>query len=689
MVITLALAFILLILCVIVILLENQKKKHLQQLIKEKNRKNQKISRVFDIVFQNIHAFVLQIDRDFNVLRTNYFDRTGKANNDSQKKVGDLLCCRNAILSGQCGTHENCLDCLVRREIDKAFRQKRSFSEIEVSLTLMVSQGKYTQCDAQVSGAYMNIDGEENMVLTIHDITELLANKRRNDILQNIVSFTSSVSRIGFASLNLKTSEEIITPEYNLNLEENENEFARQVLRNFNHIHKEDREELLSFMNKAQNGRIDSLSKDVRVLTDEDNWKWIKVFLMQREYSEEKHTNEIYSVSIDINDQKKTELALEEEKEKAEEADQSKSIFLANMSHEIRTPLNAIVGFSELLAAALSQEEKNQYLEILKTNSEMLLQLINDILDMAKIEAGIIEFSYSNVNINVLMSELEKLFRLRLLDNDKVKIYFEPELPSLMLNTDRNRLAQVISNFMSNAIKFTEAGSITLGYKLREAGIYFYVIDTGLGIKKEMLGNVFGRFARFHKEKTGNGLGLSISKTIIEKLGGVIGVDSEYEKGSTFWFILPPNAEIKSQIANDTPQKKEKPDIAEQESTTKEIKKEKTILIAESDEECFRKCESVLSHKYNILWGHNGEEAVSYFLMNPPNLILMNLIMPDISGYEATEAIRQLSSTIPIIALTDSENPEKNKIMNNGFNDLITKPVSPEVLVDKVEAFCK
>ena len=231
---------------------------------------------------------------------------------------------------------------------------------------------------------------------------------------------------------------------------------------------------------------------------------------------------------------------LSEAMEKAEQANQLKSAFLANMSHEIRTPLNAITGFAEILASANTEEEKAQYQEIIKMNADLLLQLVNDILDMSKIEAGTLEFVYTKVDINLLLSDLQQLFQMRVNEaGGNIQIIAEPGLPSCTIETDRNRVAQVLSNFTTNAIKFTQEGNVRIGYKARDTELYFYVTDTGTGIPADKLPEVFGRFVKLNKEKKGTGLGLSISKTIVNKLEGQIGADSVEGKGSTFWFTIP------------------------------------------------------------------------------------------------------------------------------------------------------
>ena len=251
----------------------------------------------------------------------------------------------------------------------------------------------------------------------------------------------------------------------------------------------------------------------------------------------------------DITRLKKAEAELNRAREKAENADRSKSAFLANMSHEIRTPLNAIVGFSELLASASTEEEKAQFLEIVHSNNELLQQLIADILDLSKIEAGTLEFTFSEVDVNQLMFDIEQLFRMRLEDKSAViQIIRQTPPDECVMYTDRNRLQQVVSNFMTNAVKFTDEGSITFGYNRCAEGLYFYVKDTGSGIPEDKGNHIFERFVRVEQNKKGTGLGLAICEMIIRKLGGKIGVESEYGKGSTFWFTLPINGrQIKEQ----------------------------------------------------------------------------------------------------------------------------------------------
>ena len=238
---------------------------------------------------------------------------------------------------------------------------------------------------------------------------------------------------------------------------------------------------------------------------------------------------------------KKQQKELEAARIKAEESDRLKSAFLANMSHEIRTPLNAIVGFSSLLAETDSRSERQEYIKIVQENNELLLQLISDILDLSKIEAGTFNFVYTNVDVNETCTEIIKSMSMKV--SKGVELIFEEPLLECYLYTDKNRFTQVISNFINNALKFTQQGSITLGYEqVSHQKIKFYVRDTGMGIPEEKQKSIFERFVKLNTFVQGTGLGLSICKSIVSQMGGEIGVDSTEGIGSCFWFTHPYHA---------------------------------------------------------------------------------------------------------------------------------------------------
>lgn len=241
----------------------------------------------------------------------------------------------------------------------------------------------------------------------------------------------------------------------------------------------------------------------------------------------------------DISDKKRIEHLMYEVK-KADEANRLKSAFLANMSHEIRTPLNAIVGFSNLLMESDDPEEKQEFAHIISTNNELLLQLINDIIDMAKIESGSLDYVYTQTDINELMEEIESQMKLKN-KSEEVTVLFDHKLPQCVIYTDRNRLMQVMINFLTNALKFTFKGTVTFGYTLDEAGkkIRFYVKDTGIGIPEDKKDKIFDRFVKLNSFAQGTGLGLPICAMIAEKFGGSIGVESKEGEGSLFWMEIP------------------------------------------------------------------------------------------------------------------------------------------------------
>ena len=270
-----------------------------------------------------------------------------------------------------------------------------------------------------------------------------------------------------------------------------------------------------------------------------DEYVWFESFVTVGDRDGEGHPTLLVGGSLLIDERKKMEEELLKAKEAAEISNHLKSAFLANMSHEIRTPLNAIVGFSNVLAYTEDENERQEYIKIIENNNTLLLQLIGDILDLSKIEAGVFEFVYSKVNLNVLLMEVIRAARLRL-KNDSVVVEFVECLPESVICSDVNRLMQVMNNLITNAIKFTTKGSIRVGYRLREdESLYFYVSDTGCGIPADKLKEVFGRFVKLNSFQQGTGLGLSICESIVTRLGGQIGVMSEVGQGSTFWFTLP------------------------------------------------------------------------------------------------------------------------------------------------------
>ena len=372
----------------------------------------------------------------------------------------------------------------------------------------------------------------------------------------------------------------------------------------------------------------------------------------------------IIGVSWDITDMKNAELEIVEARIRAEESDRLKSAFLANMSHEIRTPLNAIVGFAKLIGEVETEEEKQQFIDIIDVNSELLLQLINDILDISKIEAGTLEFRFRPMNLNDLCrSELE-VHKPRV--KPGVELVFEERVANVEIVCDQNRLAQVISNLLNNAGKFTEEGEIRFGFDLKDGCVEFFVQDTGMGIPPEKARNIFDRFVKLNDFAAGTGLGLAISKMIVEKLDGTIGVYSEPGKGTRFHFSIP--------VVHRDGSKNDEQLCA---APGRDDGKSWVLLVAEDSDTNFRLIEAVLSRRFSLVRAHTGAEAVDMFGTVQPDAVLMDIRMPVMDGLEATRRIRSVSADVPIIAMSAySSGSEIESARNAGCNEFLVKPLS-------------
>ncbi len=419
----------------------------------------------------------------------------------------------------------------------------------------------------------------------------------------------------------------------------------------------------------------------------------------------------IVSIEWDITQLELMRRELIESKEKAETSDKLKSAFLANMSHEIRTPLNAIVGFSRIISESDNAEERREYYEIVDANNERLLQLINEILDLSKIESGIVEFTYGPVRLHTLCKEIHDAHVFRCPQG--VELRFDSPDEALSIHSDKNRIFQVFSNLIGNAFKFTTEGSVSYGYKQEGERVVFYVKDTGLGIEPEKLGRVFQRFAKLNNFAQGTGLGLSICKTIIERLGGEIAVSSEVGTGTTFTFWLPlenviqdtetgtnshlPGEAVGTQPSEvlpakeDTPRPKEETTEKEEDLRTTAAGTEKaTILIAEDTDSNFDLLNVILGRKYRLVRARDGMEAVTMYDEVNPDLILMDIKMPNLDGLEATRIIRQLSAEVPIIAQSAyAYEHDRNAAEEAGCNDFISKPIAQEKLKEKIKKWLK
>ena len=384
--------------------------------------------------------------------------------------------------------------------------------------------------------------------------------------------------------------------------------------------------------------------------------------------------NKVMALIHDIGDRVQRSNELIEAKQRAEEADRMKSVFLANMSHEIRTPLNAIVGFSEIIALTEDEVEKAEYLNIIQKNSNLLLQLINDILDLSRIESGKSEMNFQLVEMTGLIDEVEKVHRLKMKTAIRLNVIRPDE--EIWIMVDRNRITQVLFNFLSNAIKNTHEGAITLGLEVCGEWLKVYVTDTGCGIAKEKLPLIFNRFEKLNDFVQGTGLGLPICQSIVERLGGKISVESEVGVGSTFVMTLPYRQFVLG--ADGEP-------VEINAHVERRSDGRKKILIAEDTESNFMQINILLKKDYTISWVTNGEEAVNSFLRERPDLILMDIRMPVMNGIQATEKIRTVDIDLPIVAVTaNAFLIEQQQALAAECNDIIAKPYTYERLKETI-----
>ena len=373
------------------------------------------------------------------------------------------------------------------------------------------------------------------------DTTETTNAYTKIQEFENLFLLIGDYAKVGFAHFNVLTRDGYAQDTWYRNLGEKEGTPMPQVIGVYTHVVPEDQAVLKNFVREVKEGKATSLRKEVRVCRENGKYTWTSINVMVRDYRPQDGIIEMLCINYDITPLKETEQKLIIARDKAEELDRLKSAFLANMSHEIRTPLNAIVGFSSLLAETDSRSERQEYIKIVQENNELLLQLISDILDLSKIEAGTFNFVYTNVDVNETCAEIIKSMSMKV--SKGVELIFEEPFPECYIYTDKNRFTQVISNFINNALKFTQQGSITLGYEqVSHQKIKFYVRDTGMGIPEEKQKSVFERFVKLNTFVQGTGLGLSICKSIVSQMGGEIGVDSTEGVGSCFWFTHPYHA---------------------------------------------------------------------------------------------------------------------------------------------------
>ena len=378
----------------------------------------------------------------------------------------------------------------------------------------------------------------------------------------------------------------------------------------------------------------------------------------------------------------------EEKARKAERASKMKSLFLANMSHEIRTPLNAIEGFARIMAETDSPEERMNYMSIIESNNGRLMALINEVLDLSRVEAGEISIKKSMIDLDELCKNIQLIFKFRC--PDTVQLTWRKPNMKVTLNTDVNRITQILSNLISNALKHTSKGSITYGYRLINDGqeVEFFVTDTGSGIAEKDMDNIFNTYmSRDAETQNGYGLGLALCKIIVEKMNGTISVASTLGEGSTFKFVIPFEGTIGGMAKNSRITTNSRTIRV---STKTDVENAPLILVAEDEDSNFELVKIVLAKRYRLLRAVNGIEAVTLCEDEHPKLILMDIRMPDMGGLDATRIIKEVNHEVPIVALSAfafDENIREAK--EAGCDDFLAKPFRVEDLLDVVQKYIK
>lgn len=552
----------------------------------------------------------------------------------------------------------------VRKHEDADFTFRYDFSKVG---NYYESQKKSGTIDlvTKVTTLY-NDDGEAiNYLLINADKTETTVAYNKIQEFESFFNLVGDYAKVGYAHFNILSGEGYAQSVWYENVGEKDGTPLKDIIGVHNYFHQEDRVTILDFLDKAKKGTCDKFSSEVRILRDNGEYTWTHVNLLVRKYEPQHNIIEIAFVNYDITQLKRTEEMLIKAKEKAEESDRLKSAFVANMSHEIRTPLNAIIGFSDLLLHTDEQEEKEEYNRLINKNTELLLKLINDIIDLSKIEAG-----YMNLRpVSFCLSELirENVAECEYKLPSGVEMNIKCPDCDYMVELDRLRIKQILNNFLSNALKYTSQGHIEVGYEVNDTGIKLSVADTGCGIPEKDQSRIFERFEKVDSFVQGVGLGLSICKTIVEKMGGSIGVTSEVGVGSIFWVELPC---LPTPVDNVSQENKE---VAAEDRDLSEILKDKNILIAENNESSYLYLTAILKDA-RLTRAIDEEDVISKILAEHFDMVLMDIHLSN--SFEAIAAIRQINTKLPIIAVTaNTFDAGREKAMEAGCNGYISKPI--------------
>ncbi len=559
----------------------------------------------------------------------------------------------------------------IRAGNDASFDFTFDFKEMDPDLTSHRSVKHLSmQCTVM-----RDIDGNtENYLLLVIDNTEKIRTYLDLKKFQTDFDSISGFAQVGLFTWDIPSDTLMATDQWYNNTTIKRGENLSDLVRV---VHPGDYERLKDFLREVKAGEITEFDTEARIRFD-GGWRWLRCMCKVGRFDAEGNAVELTGMNLDITEMKAFEQSLLDAKLKAEESDRLKSSFLASMSHEIRTPLNAIVGFSGLLAYVDNPETRDEYVDIIHRNNEQLLQLVNDILDFSIIEAGILSIIPAEINVNRMLEQvMEK--HIDKVSSD-VRLFFEPSGEDVKIYSDETRLQQVLSNFVGNAIKFTLRGFIQLKYELRDRDIIFSVCDTGIGMTEEQVSRVFDRFVKFDEFSPGTGLGLSVCKSVVDVLGGTVGVESKPGAGSRFWFRIP--------VSHTRSANKEKKVVKQDKVAVPISAARPTILVAEDSESNYVLLSVILRNDFHLLHARNGQEAVDLYKEHKPDLILMDIKMPVMGGLEATRIIRGLDNAIPIVALTAyAFDSDRKAAFDAGCTGFLSKPIMASTVKDSLRMF--
>lgn len=531
-------------------------------------------------------------------------------------------------------------------------------------------------------------DDKELIQIIANDVTESKENEAKLYIQKKRLELSIEASGAGLWDWDIKTGNIVINDRWAEILGYTKEEILPSLKDRKKIIHPKDFDRVMSILNSHIKGEKSTYKIEYRLKTKSGDWKWILDIGKVIEKSYNGKALRALGLHIDISSQKEKEKELILAKEKAQESDKLKSAFLANMSHEIRTPMNAIIGFLGLMKNTENKEKKEYYTTIINQNAESLLNIINDIVDVSKIEAKQIDIYKNDIDPNYLLNNLYTSFKNKQINinNNKCIIKTFPN-KDYSFSSDEDKIRRILTNLISNAMKFTANGTIEIGYRIlpeKKAKIQFYVKDNGIGIDEKNQKIIFEHFRQAELELTrkygGAGIGLSISKGFAEILGGKISFDSEINKGSIFYFTLPYNGNVNT-IKNSNMIKKD---------DTKFDYSKLTILVAEDEFFNYEFInEILLMYDIKVLHAQNGLDAIELVKSNSDiDLILMDIKMPELNGLDATKRIKEINSKIPIIAQTAyALSGDKEKIMEAGCDNYIAKPINKDDLMDMINIY--